>query len=161
MIKLKDLIIEGWNSNIWPSDIWNSNLWNSDIWPSHVWEGQKQLNEIMGAKNFWMLPNGKIEDVGDHLDWYLDNVDSEWFKDDKGFPICSDGSIAEPEDVYDDAYKKGYVRLVKEPVADTPLGFEYNRSRPPTPNQMKNLKDFAIENEWTLFDDTIRRHVEL
>ncbi len=39
MIKLKDLIIETWNSNIWPSNIWKSDIWNSDIWPSHVWEG--------------------------------------------------------------------------------------------------------------------------
>jgi len=45
MIKLKDIILETWNSNIWPSDIWNSQIWNSDIWPSHIWENDEDEKE--------------------------------------------------------------------------------------------------------------------
>jgi len=38
MIKLKHLIVEGWNSDIWNSNIEQSDLWNSNIEPSNVWE---------------------------------------------------------------------------------------------------------------------------
>lgn len=47
MIKLKDLILETWNSNIWPSDIWNSHLWNSDTWNSNIWENEEEDHDII------------------------------------------------------------------------------------------------------------------
>jgi|SRR5579862_9324213 len=50
MIKLKNLILETWNSNIWPSNIWNSNIWNSDIWPSHIWENDEDDEETVPSE---------------------------------------------------------------------------------------------------------------
>lgn len=116
--------------------------------------------EIMGAKNFWVLPDGEIEEVGDHIGWFTDNVESEFFHDEDGFPIKQDGSIAEESDVYNAAYNLGYVRLVKQ-IGDYPLMFDYDRNRPPTPKQIKAIKDFAIENHWELRDNTMRKYIDL
>ncbi len=52
MIKLKDLIIETWNSNIWPSNLWNSDIWNSEIWPSHIWENETDNNGFSEKRFF-------------------------------------------------------------------------------------------------------------
>jgi hypothetical protein len=174
MIKLKDLIIETWNSNIWPSDLWNSNIWNSDIWPSHVWEGEN-INEVADALNFWCLPSGKIEYVGDHIEWFLNNIDQDKFYginrygtplwldgfDEEGLPeeeLCSE---AEDRDVYNLAYSKGFVRLTKENNESSPLIFEYYPGKPPTQKQLKSIKDFTIEKGWKLQDGITNREVDL
>ena len=106
------------------------------------------------------MPDGQIEEVGDHIGWFTDNVESEFFHDEDGLPIKQDGSIAEESDVYDAAYNLGYVRLVKQ-IGDYPLMFDYSRSKPPTAKQIKTIKDFAIENQWDLYDSVIRRKIEL
>jgi hypothetical protein len=160
MIKLKDLIMEIWNSDIWPSNIWNSNIWNSDIWPSKVWEGQ-QLNEIIGYHNYWVLPSGKIEEVDDHINWFTDNVDSEFFHDEDGFPTKEDGSICEPEEVYDAAYSMGYIRMTKEIKDDSPLMVDFSPQRLPSNIQWRNIRDFAIENGWQVYNAPLNKIIEL
>ncbi len=161
MIKLKDLIIEGWNSNIWPSNIWNSDIWNSDIWPSHVWEGQEQLNEVMDFRNFWVLPSGQIEEVDDHLNWFTDNIETEFYHDENGIITFQDGTIAEPGDVYEKAGSMGYIRITQEIKNDGPLEFDYIRSVPPTQRQMKAMKDLALENHLELKDVVTGRMIDL
>lgn len=146
MIKLKDLLKEDWNSNIWKSNIWKSHLWNSDLWKSHIWEDEK-LNEVMDARNFWVLPNGEIEEVEDHIEWMI-NHDKD-----------VSGSDWDWDTIYDIAFDKGYVRMVKE--INRPLIVDYSLDRPPTNLQWRNIKDFAIENGWKLVDRNGRREIEL
>jgi hypothetical protein len=86
--------MEGWNSHIWNSNIEQSHLWNSNIEKSDIWNpgisshnsdsefspdsdsnNFENLNEILGAKNFWVLPNGNIKEVDSHLNWIIDNVE--------------------------------------------------------------------------------------
>ena len=117
--------------------------------------------EIMGAHNFWMLPNGSItEDIGDHIPWFTDNVETEFYHDEDGFPIKQDGSIAEEEDVYDAAFALGYIKLTKE-IVNGPLYFDYSPSKPLTNLQLRNLKNFAIENRWELKDAVTQRDIDL
>ena len=59
MIKLKDLILETWNSNIWPSNIWNSDIWKSSIWNSNIW------NPDGGSHSF---SNSNIGDVNGNIE---------------------------------------------------------------------------------------------
>ncbi len=166
MIKLKDLITELWNSNLWNSNLDDTHLWNSNIDKSDIWNpgvsschsdespdsemNFGNLNEIMGAKNFWVLPNGNIEEVDDHLNWFTDNVESEFYHDEDGFTTKADGSICEPEDVYEVASKMGYIRMLKEPGDKNPLTVDVEPSHPPTNLQTRNIRDFAIEHRWKL-----------
>ena len=151
MIKLKDLIIETWNSDIWMSDIWNSDIWNSNIDPSNIWEGEKQtLNEMMFAQNYWVLPDGKIIEVDDHISWFTDNIESPYFHDEDGQPTNSDGSICEPEEVYEAASKMGYIRMLKPYEDEAPLNVDVDRGYPPKNIQLRNIRDFAIEKGWKL-----------
>jgi len=117
-----------------------------------------KLMEIMGAKNFWMLPNGHIEEVCDHLGWVTDNVDLPYYHDEDGFPITKDGSIAEESDVYDAAYRLGYVRLVKE-AGSGPLFFDYFSGLNNV--QKRSIRDFAIEKGWRLFDAITKKEIDL
>lgn len=160
MIKLKNLIIETWNSNIWSSDIWKSDIWKSDIWPSHIWEGG-EINEILDYRNFWVLPNATIEEVDDHLNWFTDNVETEFYHDEDGIPTYQDGTIAEPGDVYEMAGSMGYIRITKALEDNGPFEFDYIRSVPPTQRQMKAMKDLAIENGVELKDLVTGRMVDL
>jgi len=117
------------------------------------------LSEIMGAINFWVMPTGEIKRVGDHLGWFTSNVDSEFHYSGVGdFPTKSDGSIPEPEDVYELAYKMGYVTLTKYVEG---LVVDYFRGNSPTQKQWKSIKDFAIENRWKLFDGVIDKEIDL
>lgn len=108
------------------------------------------LLEIMFAKNYWVLPDGEIVEVDDHINWFTDNVDSPYFHDEDGMPTMEDGSICEPEDVYEVAYKMGYVRLVKPHEEEYPLSVDFDRNKSPTNLQLRNIRDLAIENGWKL-----------
>jgi len=158
MIKLKDLIIETWNSNIWMSD-----LWNSDIWPSHIWEGEKKpLNEILDFRNFWVLPDGRIEEVDDHISWFVTETNQDKYQmDDDGYPLDEWGAIAEPSDVYTLASEMGYIRITQEIKNNGPLEFDYVRDRPPTQRQLKSMKDLAIENRVELKNAVTDRMIDL
>ena len=118
------------------------------------------LKEILNAKNFWMYPDGKIEDVKDHLTWAIENIKLPYDFDGDGYPINNNGSIVETEDVYNEIEKLGYVRVVKEMESDF-LMFNYHPSKPPTNVQIRSLKNFAIENHWSLYDDNNRKEIEL
>ncbi len=161
MIKLKDLIIETWNSNIWPSDLWNSDIWNSDIWPSHVWEGKK-LDEWIGegVKNYWLSPDGKMIEVYDHIEYVVEFIDPDSFYMEDGYPMKDDGSIVEEDDVYEVAYAKQFVRVVIE-SNEKKMYFSYGEGFPPNRKQLSELKNFAIEHQYELINSMNNRPVDL
>lgn len=117
------------------------------------------INEIGGAKNFWVLPDGKIVECKDHVDWFMQNVESE-LEFDGDYPIKSDGSIAEPSDVYEVAFALGYVRLVKE-AGNKPMLMDFDAGKPPTNLQLRNIRDFCIEHHWHLAYWNNRREIDL
>jgi len=119
-----------------------------------------KLTEIMGAKNFWVLPNSTIIPTDDHLGWFTNNIKSKFFIDDDGFPTTEDGAIADEYDVYNEAFNMGFVRLVK-PIHGSALIIDYARNKPPTQKQFKSIKDFAIDNQWQLYDSITKRHFDL
>lgn len=123
---------------------------------------ESKLNEIEGFLNFWVLPDGKIEKVKDHIGWFLVNVDQDKFHmNDDDMIITDDGSMAEEEEIYQEAFKLGYVRMVKKPEENYPLYIDYSSDRPPSNLQWRNIKNFAIENHWQLTDGIRRKDVEL
>lgn len=117
------------------------------------------ITEIFGAKNFWVLPDGKIVECADHVDWFMQNVESE-LDFDGDYPIKSDGSIAEQSDVYNVAFAMGYVRLVKE-AGDKPVLMDFDPDRPPTNLQVRNIRDFAIEHHWRVVYWHNKREIDL
>ncbi len=161
MIKLKDIIIETWNSNIWPSDLWNSDIWNSDIWPSHVWEGKK-IDEWIGpgVKNYWLSPDGKMIEVYDHIEYVVEFIDPDNFYMEEDYPMTNDGGIAEEDEVYEAAYAKQFVRVVSEKKENT-MYFSYGEGHPPSRKQMAELRNFAIENKFQLVNAMNNRPVDL
>jgi len=161
MIKLKDLIIETWNSNIWPSNIWKSDIWNSDIWPSHVWEGEK-LDEWIGkgVKNYWLTPDGKLIEVYDHIEYVVEKIDPQAFYMEDGYPMKDDGSIAEEDDVYEVAYAKQFVRVVAE-TSEKKIYFSYGEGNPPNRRQLSELKNVAIEQRFELINAMNNRPIDL
>jgi hypothetical protein len=115
------------------------------------------LKEIMGAKNYWMDGSGNMIEVNDHMNYIIDELPNSFDIDDSGFPICNDGSIAEEDDVYTVAYKLGYIRIVVESN-----GIYYNYDfHEPTNKQMRELKNFAIENNKTLINGNNQKQIEL
>ena len=105
------------------------------------------------------MPNGDIKQVGDHLEWFTSTVDSKFYYSGEGdFPTKSDGSIPEIEEVYELAYKMGYVRLTKYVEG---LNVDYFRGNPPTQKQWKSIKDFAIDKGWKLFDGVTGKEIDL
>jgi hypothetical protein len=117
------------------------------------------LMEIIGFDNFWMTPSSEIVGCEDHLEWALDNVDlSNLFPD--VYPsveeVMSGESDFDEEDIYFEAEKKGYVRIVVG--KDKELQFNYVKI---SSTQLKELKDFCIEKGYTLFDAVKRREIDL
>jgi hypothetical protein len=111
------------------------------------------LKEIVGAKNYWLTPDGEMIEVADHVEYVLQNYDTDFDLDEENFPINKhDGSIAEIEDVYDYAMERlKLVRVVWE--KPNRLYYNYSKDIGLTRKQATELKNFSIENGLELISD--------
>ena len=108
------------------------------------------LNEIAGATNYWLLPDGKLIKVYDHIDYAVKNLNTPFTIDpDEYIPVNSDGSIAEPDEVYDVVFQMGYVRIVEDSAN---IYFTYSLSKKPSRDQFMALYELAQDKNKNLID---------
>lgn len=121
------------------------------------------IKEISGHKNFWVLPNGDIKTIAyNHALWFVENVPCGLHIDKSNLNILDAGGKVHPaHEVYQLAFKMEYIRLVTIGSVGHTLFVEYEKGRPPKLNQMRNIKNLAIENQWKLADAETRREIEL
>jgi hypothetical protein len=109
---------------------------------------------------WWMHSDGSIEKVDNHLEWISDNLPlDDYYKDDDLLVNKKTGSIADEESIYQEAYKRGMIRMVKAEGGSEPVYIGYSKSVGVSPKQMKALKDFCIENGYPLRDGVTGRDV--
>lgn len=113
--------------------------------------GRYGLFEVVGAQNYWLSPGSSWIETDDHLEWVLNNLDLSALG-------CRDGSYPSIEDIdngetsfdladlYDEAHRQGYVRVV---LHDSRCVYGGN----PKPTQLRELKNFAIERGVQLTTD--------
>jgi hypothetical protein len=100
-----------------------------------------------GYVRFWLSPSCEFIPVDYH----------EKFAKEK-FPQCKKMSNSE---CYHFMMNQKFVRIV---IEGNKVWFEYCRGNfvlPPSKNQMKALKDFAISNDKTLYDGTLGKNISL
>jgi len=106
------------------------------------------LSEVANLNNYWMNPNGDLIKVEDHIQYILDKVIPR-------FPYREDYF----EEVYEAAYKLHYVQVVVNPYNERMI-FNYGYHAPSN-KQMRELTNFAIENNYKLHDAKKRIDLEL
>lgn len=108
---------------------------------------------------FWMDPNAKFHPTDYHPEFaeeYLDSI---------GEPVHHSLNSYNPSLFYDEMFKRGWIRILKSTDARI-LHFEYGNIPNPigkvSNNQMRELKNTAIELNYSLMDDTWgRKRIEL
>lgn len=115
-----------------------------------------------GVKNYWMLPQGNIVEVEDHLQWVMDTLQlpDGYDVDGDGYPIDNYGAILDTDDVYEIAHKQGYVRIMVETDKNL-MYYTYGITQQLNRKQMSELRNFAIEHKYTLRDGNTQKDVDL
>jgi GNAT superfamily N-acetyltransferase len=117
---------------------------------------RRPMTEILGNWIcYWLDKNGKMIEVSDHIQFILDNFDTPFVIGDDGLPVNNDGSVSEEGDVYDFAYSK--LKMIRVAVSKVynEMFYSYNKFYPPNNKQMKELKDFSMENRLELKRDAV------
>jgi 8-oxo-dGTP pyrophosphatase MutT (NUDIX family) len=124
----------------------------------------ERLTEWIGSgiKNYWLSEGGSLIEVNDHIQWVIDTLQfpDGYEVNDDGYPIDPYGSLLEPEDVYEIARDQGYVRVTVD-TGNRILFFTYGINQTVTSKQIRELKNFAIENKYTLRDGNTAKEIEL
>ncbi len=118
------------------------------------------LKEILNSRGYWILPNGGVEEVDNHINWLMLNVNITGFSFENGYVVTAKGDIADEYDIYTAAFKMGYIRVVEFSNSND-LAFNYLPSKPPTNLQIRELKNLAIETERELYDVVKKQHIEV
>lgn len=115
-------------------------------------EDDAKGNKISGAG--WMDRHGIYHSAGSsHIDWAIN-----YLKVKK--PEYSTLGV-ENEEIYDEMYKLGFVRVVVYPLIES-VYFQYRISiNLPTNHQIRVLKNFARYKHYELYDEALRKLVEL
>jgi hypothetical protein len=104
---------------------------------------------LVNGSNYWLDPDGNFinVDMSSHLTWA-----KNYLKDNNKLitPI--------EENIYEQMFHMGFIRVR---IIDNTIYFEYSKNRPPTNNQLRILRDSAIESQLSLKDDTIRKDIPL
>ena len=164
MIKLKDLIIETWNSNIWKSDLWNSHLWNSNIWNSDIWNpgisshhsdsesesefGDLNETEINQTYGHWISTDCKMIDVDYSHEVVAREIIQKYIDSGKLSPeeIKQYGDVSKlrVSDMENFLFGRGWIRGV------TDIGYYYVNGKPNqrlTSKQRVALINYGIESK--------------
>ncbi len=107
--------------------------------------------EVAGAQNYWITPDGELEQVYNHIEYAMYNIDeleTPYYMDD-GTLYDENGQEGDESEVYDAIYNLGYIRVVEQPAA---IYFTYNRSRPPDKTQFMVLYGMAQDKNKNLVD---------
>lgn len=96
------------------------------------------INEIAGAINYWLLPDGSLVRVDDHINYALQHIipDDEY----RGM---------REEDLYEVLLKKGYLRIVED-SANVYFGYVFDVK--PTKKQFMELFGLANDKNKNLID---------
>lgn len=97
------------------------------------------INEVAGAINYWITPDGELERVYNHMDYADENIDLEDLED-QGQTM---------DEIYDQAYKLGYIRIVENP---SNIYFSYNISIRPSKKQFVVMFNLANDKRKNLVD---------
>ena len=95
----------------------------------------------------WLDKDGKYASVSSHHFWAASYLSS------KGIKYDSDHT-------YDKMYELGFVRIDGSPARDC-LYFDHAIGVPPTPIQMRIMKNYCIEHQWRLHDDSEDEDIDL
>jgi len=110
------------------------------------------LPEWMGAADYWMTPDAKLERVHDHLEWALENMDFS------GLGLTGNGDYPTVQEVFDgetsfdlgdfysEAARMGFLRVV---VSNGVCYYCGNAK----PKQLRELRDWCIEHDYRLQRD--------
>jgi hypothetical protein len=98
------------------------------------------INEIAGAINYWLHPDGELVKVADHMSYVIDNLNYGYSWNTKRLDV--DG-------VYESAYNDGYIRVVEDHAN---VYFTYKASKHPSKQQFKTLYDLAMDKGKNLVD---------
>ena len=108
------------------------------------------INEVAGALNYWLTPNGQLLKVHDLIDYAIKNLNIPFEIDpDEYYPINSDGSIAEEDDVYESIFYMGYIRVVEDTAN---IYFTYSDAKKPTKEQFMVLYGMSEDKNKNLVD---------